>query len=288
LQGGLEGAAAFESGVPRMSRPTDFFVGITDLFSIILPGMVLEFLLLLIEKQRHWDFLGLQKLSDNEGYVAFFIGAWLLGHAMDMLGAYAIDEAYDLLYAHWKRSLPQSFAAWLAETPGRLLSEARQALRGLGVTRERGSARLGDALFERAGELAGTDRPEGFNVYKWSRTWTMIQSAPAMSEIERLQANSKFFRGMVGVSAVAAITSFAAGIPFHDFGGVMCILFACASFLRYSDIRWKAVQQTYGVYIALRTIERRAERVAAPGGQGMAGELSPVNGQEPSVGQPHS
>lgn len=271
-----------------MSRPADFFVGITDLFSIILPGTVLEFLLLLIEKRYGWDCLGLRKLTGNEGYLAFFIGAWLLGHAADMAGALAIDEAYDLLYAHWKRSAPTSFAAWLAATPGRLMDEARQLLRGLAVTRERTSPRLSDALFERAREQAGTDRPDGFNVYKWSRTWTMIQSAPAMSEIERLQANSKFFRGMLVVSIVAAMTSFLIGIPFRTAGGVICVLFACASYLRYSDLRWKAVQQTYGVFIALRAIERHAERVAPSGGPGLAGDMSPVNGQEPGSGQPDS
>lgn len=271
-----------------MSRPTDFFVGITDLFSIMLPGMVLEFVFLLIEEQHSWDFLGLRKLPVNEGYVAFLIGAWLMGHAMDMVGAVAVDEAYDLLYAHWKRSFPQSFTAWMAATPGRLLGEAGQALRGLAVTRERSSSRLGDALFKRADELAGTDRPGGFNVYKWSRTWIMMRSTPAMTEIERLQANSKFFRAMVVVSIIAAITSFAAGLPFHTTGGVMCVLLACASFLRYSELRWKAVQQTYGAFIALRTMGRLAERRGTAGATGLAENVSPADGHEASVGQPRS
>lgn len=96
-----------------MAKPTDFFVGITDLFSIILPGASIAYVCIKVEEHLETDILGLRRLSHtNEGYIAFFVVSYLLGHAMDMVGAVVLDSLYDLTYAHWKRSNDVSFATW--------------------------------------------------------------------------------------------------------------------------------------------------------------------------------
>jgi hypothetical protein len=89
-----------------MAKPTDFFVGVTDLFSVILPGAALTFVALRIEECAGKDLLGLIQLQKEERYIAFFVVAYLLGHVTDMIGASLIDNVYDLTYAHWKQSYP--------------------------------------------------------------------------------------------------------------------------------------------------------------------------------------
>jgi hypothetical protein len=241
-----------------MAKPTDFFVGITDLFSIILPGAALTFVALRAEEWAKKDVLGLLRLEGNERYVAFLVVAYLLGHVVDMIGASVIDNLYDLTYANWKRSYPVSFLRWLLETPGRILVELKHWLRAGISSRERKIERLDDDLFRAAKDRAGNERPEGINVYKWSRTWVMIKSASASSEIDRLQASSKFFRSMVTVFGIAWFCALKLGGPFSRRVGWACLVLSCASFLRYSDLRWKAVQQTYGFFVALRSMKNES------------------------------
>jgi hypothetical protein len=236
-----------------MAKPTDFFVGITDLFSIILPGASIAYVCIKVEEHLETDILGLRRLSHtNEGYIAFFVVSYLLGHAMDMVGAVVLDSLYDLTYAHWKRSNDVSFATWAAKTPGRLIEELRNTWRPLIETGTRPSMRLDDPLFREARRLACTAMAPGDRVYQWCRSWVALKSAMAFTEIERLQANSKFFRGMVTASVITAALSLVIHVPFGRLGAVVCLVLAVTSFLRFCDLRWKAVQQTYRFFIALK------------------------------------
>jgi hypothetical protein len=93
-------------------------------------------------------------------------------------------------------------------------------------------------------------------VYQWSRAWIAVKSPFAFTEIERLQANSKFFRGLVTVSLITAILSLKGHSLLARGAAIVCLLLALTSYMRYCDLRWKAVQQTYRFFIALRSGER--------------------------------
>jgi len=185
--------------------------------------------------------------------VAFLVVAYLLGHVTDLIGASLIDTVYDLTYAHWKRSQPTTFWLWMVETPLRLSVALKYRLVRIFSVQVRESPLLEDDLFRRARGLAGFERPAGVNVYKWSRIWMTLKSPSASSEVERLQANSKFFRGMVTVTAITCICCFVYRYPFAVTGGLVCLLLSAGSFVRYCELRWKAVQQTYGSFIALHS-----------------------------------
>jgi hypothetical protein len=128
------------------------------------------------------------------------------------------------------------------------------------VSRDNESERLDDALFRKAKDLAEADRPPRINVYKWSRVWITLKSQSASREVERMQANSKFFRGMIAVSAFTGVSSFVLCVPFTAVGGWVCLLLAFVCFLRYCNLRWKAVEQSYAYFIALRTFASRERR----------------------------
>ena len=236
-----------------MAKPSDFFVGITDLFSIILPGASMTYVCIQVEEQRGADLLGLLKLNHtNEGYVAFFVVSYLIGHGMDLIGSVVLDDLFDLTYAHWKRNSNVTFARWMFHLPGRLAQELYQECKRLFVNTGPKGARSTDPLFLRAKKLAEPVMLQEDRTYQWCRAWIALKSAVAFSETERVQANSKFFRGMVTASAITALLSLTIQVPFHQLGAVVCAVLALASFMRYCDLRWKAVQQTYRFFIALQ------------------------------------
>ena len=117
--------------------------------------------------------------------------------------------------------------------------------------------------------------PSTDKVYQWCHSWISLKAPPAASEVERLQANSKFFRGMVTGSVITTFFSLTLKIPFHWIGAVCCTLLACMSFLRYSDLRWKAVQQTYRYFIALAS-----EPSASAGDPGLESPLASETEEE--------
>jgi hypothetical protein len=237
-----------------VAKPSDFFVGITDFFSIILPGASMTYVCILVEERRGTDLLGLLKLSHtNEGYIAFFVVSYLIGHGMDMIGSVVLDDLFDLTYAHWKRALNISLARWMFDLPGRLAKELYRECRILVVGSVPKSSRTMDPLFLRAKELAALAMPEDDRTYQWCRAWIVLKNPLAFSETERVQGNSKFFRGMVITSAITAILSLTFKVPFHKTGAAVCLALAFASFMRYCDLRWKAVQQTYRFFIALHS-----------------------------------
>jgi hypothetical protein len=264
-----------------MAKPGDFFVGVTDLFSIILPGASLAFVLLKVEEVQHLDVLKLRSLGGTPGYVAFFVTAYLLGHLTNMAGATILDWIYDHTHAAWRRSpirewlygilqrwqddwsttrkslqtrrdplyvWTRTWKRWLLRTGRRFRIECllvRKALFG------RPSQPM-DVLFHVAKNLSQEAMPKGDRVYQWTRTWVQLKSPSAFSESERLQANSKFFRGLVVVAIVAAILAPKFLEEFAKPGRIACVGISIIAFVRYADLRWKAIHQVYRSFIALR------------------------------------
>lgn len=238
-----------------MAKPTDFFVGITDLFSIILPGALMTYIWIVAEQHSSAGLLGPVKATHtNTEYLSFLAMSYLVGHGMDMVGAVVLDNLYDHTFADWKRSRLISPRRWLIEMPARLMEELRKnwTYFKTGVKDDRDDK--SDALLHRAKVLAIPAIVQGDPIYQWCRSSIVLRSPLAFSEIERLQANSKFFRGMVTTLLITAILSLTIRVPFHLLGAAVCIALAVASFLRYCQLRWKAVQQTYRFYIALQTM----------------------------------
>ena len=189
-------------------KPADFFIGVADLFSIFLPGALLSYLLLDVARR---DIIG-QILpaiaSEAANWMAFILAAYLFGHFASLIGAAFLDRIYDRTFVKYKR-------------------------------------RHGDHLYHyactiKADALGRDDKIS--NTYKWARAFIRLRSAESATEIERLEADSKFFRSVSVVLPVAAIV-------FAAKGGWIISLAAAAmtilSFWRFVDLRWKCTQATY-------------------------------------------
>ena len=251
-----------------MAKPGDFFVGVTDLFSVLLPGAVLTFFAMRAEQSfGHVDLFGLMQLKDAAGYTAFVVSSFLLGHLADMAGASVLDHIYDSTYAAFKR-YPHGFRSWIAGWPRLLMKQIRESydLHIHGIAPAAGTNGYMDPVYAAARSMGGP-MPKGDRLYQWCRDWLQVHSPQSVVEPDRLQANSKFFRSLVVVSTLAGLYWPAALWRTHsevhagDLIWIAAALFVAAlSFLRYCDLRWKAVQHVYRLYVIGRGAGLRASR----------------------------
>jgi hypothetical protein len=206
-----------------MQKPSDFFVGITEFFSVLMPGAAITLVLLAIGKDQLAHYLGLSPFSgENIQYIAFFAVSYVLGHITDMIGAFLLDLLYDATYVRWKN--------------------------------RKSAANGPQSLESRAGEIASISKPRADRLHQWCRSSIVLKSPAAFTEIEELQAHSKFFRGMVTVAVTAAALLLVPPLSAQHFILLgLCVVFAFGSFLRYSYLRWKAVQQSYRFFVLLHS-----------------------------------
>jgi hypothetical protein len=246
----------FVTGDRSMAKPTDFFVGVSDMFAIFLPGACITYISLKLSERsgiHPAEFLRFR--TKNEGYVGFVAIAYLVGHMLDMVGAVFLDRWYDFTYAHRKRSPSLSLWRWLLQTPARMGSLLRPKPSGTGAAGTDVRTDLQDPLLAEAQRLAAGSITPGDPVYQWCKAWICLKSPTAFNEVERMQANSKFFRGLVSVFFLSALASVLVKPPFPNkfewFAA--CLFLALVSFLRFCDLRWKSVHQTYRFYVAMRS-----------------------------------
>jgi hypothetical protein len=90
-------------------EPQKFFIGLTDFFSILLPGVLLTYLLMgnvgpLVLGDRY------AKLAGAEAWAAFLFASYLFGHMVFLLGSW-LDEFYN-----WTRRYTLNAQIWYFDT----------------------------------------------------------------------------------------------------------------------------------------------------------------------------
>jgi hypothetical protein len=208
------------------TKPADFFIGVVDFFAIILPGALLSYMALHALKQHGSGLMLLVPEGTAPGWVAFALSAYLLGHFASLIGAFFLDPLYKLSYVRWH-------------------------------------ARTGDQIYGHAGKLKAKELgANDVTTYKWARMSIRLRNASAMQEIDRLEADSKFFRSVTIVLLISPciITSYRG-----TFWGVsLWALLVLLAFLRFANLRWKAAEAAYVAIVALENtrVKKAAETSA--------------------------
>lgn len=200
-------------------KPGDFLLGVLDFFAILLPGSLAAWLLMRYVDQ---DYLG-RTLAFGPDAAAkpeplvlgltFLLVAYVLGHFVFMMGS-RLDDIYDL---------------W----------------------RERAKPKDSDVTFKAAnalyrelnGDIAGGD----FTTLKWAKVYVQIKAPSARAEIDRLEAESKFFRSLVVIAL-----AFTAHFFLHErmpVVGIATLLLAALSYTRFQQQRWKMTELSYGTAV---------------------------------------
>jgi hypothetical protein len=216
------------------AKPADFFIGVADLFAILLPGALLTFMA--VETAAHYDWVARYTLGSirhfregsAEGWLAFAISSYLLGHLASLIGAFFLD--------------PQHLKT---KVRSHKVTHNGDRLFGLALHRRNETLKLRD-------DCTDTDNP---TPYKWARMSLRLKNSGAMQEIDRLEADSKFFRSVTVVLVIFALGTVCEAISQQgtERGALLrgasralvCFVFARLSFWRFSDLRWKAAEAAY-------------------------------------------
>jgi len=209
----------------------DLYVGVIDLFAILLPGALLAGALAVLIPIPE----PLQGLLASEGarWVAFAFAAYALGHFAFLLSAKADDWYYD---KYRKKKWPKADDP---ERPYPLATRLRQAQFSNGANPE-------DNL--------------PMTTFKWAKTVLMLRAPDALADVQRYEADSKFFRSMMVVlplvGFIGALIDMWPLVP-------VAILLTWLSFRSYAERRYKSTEWAYQYALVLEKLgglDRRADQ----------------------------
>jgi hypothetical protein len=177
-------AESGESG----GKASDLFLGVVDLFAVILPGALFSGLVWKVLSHSEVGRKLLERVAGPEfvpKWLVLLVAAYIIGHFLFALGAWIMDPLYD---GYYKRKFE-------FEVKKELPSMRRRA----------------DRLFNQVlgKELYGEDD----NRLTWSESFLRFGGAAAMGQLDRLEADSKFFRSLAVVAILSPLLMFS---PLND------------------------------------------------------------------------
>ena len=209
---------------PWPVKPNDFFMGIVDVFAMLLPGGMCVFVL--------HPLIGPYVMSEiaafgNESapWLFFLIGAYFLGHLVFHAGSF-LDPLYHQVRMRLHPYDHESPYAAATEISARYLSER---------------------------EIKAT------NTYQWSRSILTSLFPTAASEVQRLEADSKFFRSLIIVLVLAGCVYLARGLATH---ALVAFLLVGPCALRYYERRLKCTRLAYQAIVTYYRLGRLGEPMA--------------------------
>jgi len=160
----------------------DLYLGVVDLFAVLLPGLLLtgvawKVLTLNRAKEVLEAFSGPEFIPK---WLIFLIVAYVAGHFLFAMGAWMMDPLYDRFYKRWfeferKKELPS-----MRRRADCMIHEI-----------------LGEAL-----------HAEGDNRLTWSEAFLTASAPAAKTMLDRLEADSKFFRSLAVVTILSTAIVF--------------------------------------------------------------------------------
>ena len=235
-------------------EPQKFFVGLVDFFSVLLPGALLTYVSMdafgpAILGQRY------DTLQGIEGWAVFAVSAYLSGHFVFLLGSVVLD---DRLYDPVRRATPREQARLLARGEDLRPLWARFLAGYLFRGDVDGAVRQAMVIKER--HLTGLDAAS-INAFQWCKARLALEHPEALAAVQRFEADSKFFRSLVIVSALLMLW----GIFSFNFGlALISVPVLFLALWRYFDQRVKATNQAYWYIITLEGKQGEAARATAP------------------------
>ncbi len=194
-----------------MMKPGDLFVGVIELFSIVLPGGLLTFVLF---QKFHVFFLEGVALSPNQYWAAFLFFSYLSGHIIFMIGA-RIDVIYNFHRRERNPFVNESGFMCTSAIKKKFLSEKEC---------------------------------KSVNNYQWAISVLISFCPGAMKEIDQLVASSKFFRSLL---VIIPLISGVFLLDHHYLHALIVMSGTVPCYLRYYDQRLKSTTRAYQYIVML-------------------------------------
>jgi ADP-ribose pyrophosphatase YjhB (NUDIX family) len=246
-------------------EPQKFFIGLMDLFSILLPGALLTYLLM--------DKVGpvvlgdrFSKLAGPGAWAAFLFASYLFGHLVFLLGSW-LDEFYD-----WARRYTLNTQIALLARRGHLLPWLVRASIWLVFKGERNLA-VDPAVKIKQHALRSLQAKDSINTFQWCKTLLNAESPANLAVVQRFEADSKFFR-CFSVVLVLVLVFWPLRPGWPRWGIAVVLVLLLLALWRYMEQRHKATNQAYWSVITL----------TAQGGKLWIGKPAPAAGSPTHAG----
>lgn len=217
-------------------EPQKFFIGLMDFFTILLPGALLAFLL---QPVVHPWLVGQGIVLPEQGvagWIAFLLVSYLLGHLVFLVGAWWLDDFYD-----WARNLTRDKQIARVVRCRRPLRWMTRAFVWVVYKRESNAAVAKAAAIKKQ-LLAPLAAADAINTFQWSKAWLAKESPVHLTQVQRFEADSKFFRSLT----VSLLILLAVSVWQERWLLVVCgALLLPLALWRYMEQRLKATNHAY-------------------------------------------
>lgn len=227
-------------------EPEKFFIGLMDFFSILLPGALLTFLLIIVMGPAPVTELQKTGLPGVE-WVAFLVVSYMGGH-LAFLFSSVLDIPYD-----WLRRYTLNKQIFTLAHKGKLLWLPGRAIIRVLFKKEQDLA-VNRAVKIKEQVLGPLHAENSINAFQWCKAWLTTESSESLAVVQRFEADSKFFRCFVIVLMAIVIMlvvlreSIMQRWALAAVIGVVLILLAL---WRYMEQRLKSTNQAYWSVITL-------------------------------------
>jgi ADP-ribose pyrophosphatase YjhB (NUDIX family) len=235
-------------------NPQKFFIGVVDFFAVIVPGALLTYFVK--DDLGNW-LLGCKQYSEipsgNTGVWIFIFSSYLLGHFVFLLGSYLFDN---YLYNNLRTATYNQEIERLAS--GHLLhSGISRDLAALLFKKEDDiTVRL--AVLIKESYLSPLRASDAVNAFQWAKAYLSIECPALMVNINRFEADSKFFRSLAVVLLILLPWGFFRNLSV----ALICLPLFMLALWRYVDQRAKSTSQAYWYLIANEARRERGYRAS--------------------------
>jgi len=189
--------------------PQSLFLGLIDFFSVLLPGALVVSLLQGALAPRLFGPVFPPIHDETQGWIAFLFCSYLVGHFVFLVGA--MLDVVDKPVREW---------FWPEEK----------------------DHTLQEAIRIKQQHIGDDEKREVINAFQWAKVRLAIACPSGLLEVQRLEADSKFFRSLVVVLLGAAVYLF---VTVQVGLGVASLALLGLSFWRYVERRYKSTQQAF-------------------------------------------
>lgn len=232
-------------------KPTDFFIGVTDFFAVILPGALVTYFL---KGLLYANVFGAGKVfplpeTDVQKWIVFLLATYIIGHIIFIMASFLLDKfIYDrfLRNIFFKKNFDLCYHTATAIRDQYIDSN-------LWIKQLITAKKLKDKEIE---SLFKKDKREIINTYKWALQFLSIKVPETLFDIKKFEADSKFFRSLV----IAFIIIGAVLLGKAEWIGAACFfVLSLLSVYRYGSLRYKSTERAYAHIITVNHLEKQVE-----------------------------
>ncbi|CAM4076772.1 hypothetical protein ZONE111905_00230 [Zobellia nedashkovskayae] len=251
-----------------MVRPTDFFINVTDFFSVLLPGALVVYFIKGLTFSKMFGSEGVFPAPETalQAWLLFLLATYIIGHITFLLGSLLLDKlVYNkfLRITFFKRN--HDLAYHSATLIRQRFIPTDEVLNQIRVTKK--------IVKDQYQIIKENPNRELLNTYKWVLSYFALHRPEVLAEVKKMEADSKFFRSLVIALLFIGVVLVLQGSGYAVLFFVLMLL----SIYRYGDLRYKSTQRAYELILTKFHDKKLKKRAVVPTSHNNVERFQPSN-----------